>query len=52
MKRYKLIKQDTFNKLELNKIYNIDDYIIYNDIETIKMYRITKWQFENLFEEV
>lgn len=52
MKRYRLIKQDTFNKLELNKIYNINDCIIYNDNKTIKMYRITKWQLNNMFKEV
>ncbi len=52
MKRYRLIKQDTFNKLELNKIYNIDDYTLYNDSGTIKMYRITEWQLKNMFEEV
>lgn len=52
MKRYKLIKQDTFNELELGKVYNIKDNIIYNDKGTVKMYRVTRWQLENMFEEV
>ena len=52
MKKYKLIKQDTFNELELGKVYDIKDKIIYNDTETIKMYRVTRWQLENMFEEV
>ena len=52
MKKYKLIKQDTFNKLELGKVYNIKDNIIYNDTETVKIFRVTRWQLENMFEEV
>lgn len=52
MKKYKLIIQDTFNKLELGKVYNIKDYILYNDDETIKMYRLSKYQLETMFEEV
>ena len=52
MKKYKLIKQDAFNKVELGKVYNIKDNIIYNDTNTIKMFRVTRWQLENMFEEV
>lgn len=52
MKQYKLIAQDTFNKLELNKIYNIKNNWLYNENKTIKIYRITNYQLKNMFEEV
>ena len=52
MKKYMLIKQGYFNDLELGKIYNIKDNVIYNDAETVKMFRVTSWQLENMFEEV
>lgn len=60
MKKYKLIKQDTFNKLEVGKIYNIKDfgnhYSIMNDAKEeyyqIPLYQINQWQLDNMFEEV
>lgn len=52
MKKYRCIKQDTFNKLELGKIYNIKDYVIYNDFSNITLFHLTRWQLENMFEEV
>lgn len=52
MNKYMLIKQDYFNDLELGKIYNIKDNVIYNDAGTVKMFRVTSWQLENMFEEV
>ena len=52
MKKCMLIKQDYFNELELGKIYNIKDNVIYNDAGTVKLFRLTSWQLENMFEEV
>ena len=54
IKKYKLIVQDYFKILKLNKIYKIkDDRYIVSDIDdTIRLYGITKWQLENMFEEV
>ena len=52
MKKYRCIKQDTFSKLEVGKIYNIKDYVIYNDFSNIPLYRLTRWQLENMFEEI
>lgn len=54
IKEYKLIVQDHFNELELNKIYKIKDnkYIVSDVNDTIILYRITKWQLENMFKEV
>lgn len=52
MKKYRCIKQDTFNKLELEKIYNIKNYVIYNDFSNIPLFRLSRWQLENMFEEV
>ena len=52
MNKYMLIKQDYFNDLELGKIYNIKDNVIYNDAGTVKLFRVTSWQLENMFEEV
>ena len=52
MKKYRCIKQDTFNKLELEKIYNINNYVIYNDFSNIPLFRLSRWQLENMFEEV
>lgn len=51
MKKYKLIVQDTFNKLELDKVYNIKDNIIYDD-GVIGLYRVTSHQLDIMFEEV
>lgn len=52
MSRYMLIKQDYFNDLELGKIYNIKENIIYNDVGNIKLFRVTNWQLKNMFERV
>ena len=53
MKKYKLIVQDTFNKLELNKIYKIkNDRFIVNDRENTILYSITQYQLKNMFQEV
>lgn len=54
IKEYKLIVQDYFNELELNKIYKIKDnrYIVSEVDDTIKLYSVTRWQLENMFEEV
>lgn len=52
MERYKLIVQDYFNELELGKVYNIKDNFIYNSCGNIKLYRVTRWQLENMFEKV
>ena len=53
IKKYKLIIQDTFNKLELNKIYKIKNnrYIV-NDREDAILYSITQYQLKNMFQEV
>lgn len=50
MNKYKLIKQDTLNKLQVGKIYKIENNILYNDNETIGMYRLTTWQIKNMFK--
>lgn len=57
--RYRLIKQDTFKKLELGRIYWIEDYgnhksIVNTNIEKYKipLYALDTWQFENMFEKV
>ena len=47
---YECINQDTFNKLEVGKIYYIEDHWLYNGAKTIKLYHITKWQLENMFK--
>lgn len=54
IKKYKLIIQDTFNKLELNKIYKIKDnrYILADVDDTIILYGVSSWQLKNMFEEV
>lgn len=54
LKRYKLINQDTFKKLELGKIYTLLDnkYIVNDEDQSIKIYYITKWQLKNMFKEV
>lgn len=54
IKKYKLIVQDTFNKLELNKIYKIKDnrYIVADVDDTIILYGVSSWQLKNMFEEV
>lgn len=50
--KYKCIKQDYFNKLELGKIYNIINNCLYNNDCTIKLYYIDDWQLKNMFELV
>lgn len=52
IKEYKLIIQDTFKNLKLNKIYKIKDnkYIVSDVDDTIILYGVTKWQLENIFE--
>lgn len=53
IKKYRLIIQDTFNKLELNKIYKIkNDRFIVNDRENAILYSITQYQLKNMFQEV
>ena len=59
VKSYKLIKQDTTNKLKLGKVYLIKEFEncfgIVNTKEEkyqIVMYIITEWQLNNMFEEV
>lgn len=53
IKKYKLIIQDTFNKLELNKIYKIkNDRFIVNDRENAILYSITQYQLKTMFQEV
>lgn len=52
MSKYMLIKQDYFNDLELGKIYNIKENIIYNDTGNIKLFRVTNWQLKNMFERM
>ena len=47
---YECIKQDTFNNLELGRIYYIENNWLYNNAKTIKLYYITKWQLENMFK--
>lgn len=54
IKKYKLIIQDTSNKLELNKIYKIKNnrYIVSDVDDTIILYGVSSWQLKNMFEEV
>lgn len=54
IKKYKLIIQDTSNKLELNKIYKIKNnrYILSDVDDTIILYGVSSWQLKNMFEEV
>ena len=52
MHLYECIKQDTFNKLKVNKIYKIKDNIVYNDAENIALYRLTTYQLEKMFRKV
>ena len=53
MKKYRLIIQDTFNKLELNKIYKIKNnrYIV-NDKEDCILYSLPSYMIKKMFEEV
>ena len=51
MKKYKCIMQDTFRKLEIGKIYYIEDNWLYNNAKTIKMYRVTGYILKNMFKE-
>lgn len=46
---YECIKQDTFGKLEFGKVYYIENNCLYNDSKTIKLFYITNYQLENLF---
>lgn len=52
MKKYKCIIQDTFGKLELGRIYFIENNWIYNNAKTIKLYYITDYMLKCMFEEV
>ena len=54
IKEYKLIVQDYFKELELNKVYKIldDRYIVSDNDVTIKLYCVTQWQLKNMFKEV
>lgn len=52
MKLYECIKQDTFNKLEVNKVYKIKDNVIYNDAENIALYRLTTYQLQTMFRKI
>lgn len=54
IKEYRLIVQDYFKELKLNKVYKIKDnrYIVSDADDSIKLYSVTKWQLENMFEEV
>lgn len=54
IKKYKLIVQDTSNKLELNKIYKIKNnrYIVSDVDDTIILYGVSSWQLKNMFKEV
>ena len=57
IKKFRLIVQDTFNKLEVGKIYNIKNLgysyaIVSNICDEIILYSISKWQLENMFEVV
>ena len=47
---YECIKQDTFNNLEIGRIYYIENKWLYNKAKTIKLYYITKWQLKNMFK--
>ncbi len=51
MQKYKLIKQDFFNKLKVDTIYYIDKTnFLYNSDKIFIGYRITEWQKNNMFE--
>lgn len=52
MLKYKCIMQDTFGKLELGRIYFIEDNWLYNNAKTIKIYYITNYMLNCMFEEV
>ena len=52
MKKYKCIIQDTFGKLEVGKIYYIEDNWLYNNAKTIKIYRVNDYMLKCMFEEV
>ena len=53
IEEYKLITHDTFNKLEIGKVYKIKDkrYIV-NDRENCILYSITKSMLKEMFEKV
>lgn len=54
IKEYKLIIQDTFNKLELGKTYRIKNnrYIVSDVDDTIILYCVTQYQLNNMFKKV
>lgn len=53
IKEYKLVMQDYFKELELNKVYKIkDNYIVSESDTSIRLYYVTKWQLENMFIEL
>lgn len=57
MKKYRLIVCDTTHKLTIDKIYKIRDFgnhlsIVSDVCDDIELYIVTKWQLDNMFEEV
>lgn len=57
IRNYRLIVQDTSNKLELGTIYKIKNLgygygIVSNACNDIILYAITRWQLDNMFELV
>lgn len=51
IEKYKCIIQDTFGKLEVGKIYYIEDNWLYNNAKTIKIYRVNDYMFEEVQNE-
>lgn len=52
MEKYKCIIQDTFGKLEVGRIYYIENNWLYNNAKTIRLYYITDYMLNCMFEEV
>lgn len=54
IKKYKLIVNDTFNLLELNKIYKIKNnrLIVSDNDDSIILYGLSNWMIKNMFIEV
>lgn len=51
MMYYKCIISDYFNKLEIGKVYYIQDNWLYNDDHTLILYRIDRWQLDHMFRK-
>ena len=49
---YKCIKQDTFDKLEVGKVYYIEDNWLYTDNKVFRLYYINDYMLKSMFEEV